>query len=76
MFNPLHSSMYRVGTALKTTVDHRHTQTIMNNLHGKSVTGTAKRGSYSLSNCTYLAIHNFTYECGTNLKFGHFAPLT
>ena len=35
-----------------------------------------EKRSYNLSHCTYLAIHNFTCEYGTNLKFGHFTLLT
>ena len=32
---------------------------------------SAKRGSYSLSNCMYFAIHNMTCVYVTILKFGH-----
>jgi len=35
-----------------------------------------EKGSYSLSNCTCLTIHNLTCEYGTNKKFGHFKLLT
>ena len=35
-----------------------------------------EKGSYSLSNCTCLTIHNLTCEYGTSTNFGHFTLLT
>ena len=35
-----------------------------------------EKGSYSLSNCIYLAVHCVTCEYGTKLKFGHLTLLT
>ena len=59
------------------TVGYQNTCTYYHSRHSTLICDRlCEKGSYSLSNCMCLTIHNLTCEYGTSTKFGHFTLLT